>query len=259
MSVTHRIARIISAITGKKDRTAAVLLAGGVGSRMQSENGTTKQLMLLHGEPVILHTVRAFEACPYIHEIVVVSRHEEIDRVRAILTDARIRKLRCIVEGGETRLDSAARGFEAISDEVNFVAVHDVARCMVTPDMISDVVASAYETKAASAAYRVTDTVKIADRGGYVKETPDRNTLWAATTPQVFYADLYRAALCMAEKDGLRATDDNMMIEHVGHRVKLIDCGSENLKITTKADLIMAEVILRLREAKKQKKKGGKK
>ena len=258
MSVTSSITRVIRAITGKKDHTAAVLLAGGIGSRMRSEGGVTKQLMPLRGEPVIVHTARAFEKCPSIHEIVVVARREEIDRVRMLLSDARIRKLRCIVEGGETRMESAACGFNAVSEETAYVAIHDVARCMVTPDMITSVVASAYETKASSAAYRMTDTVKIANGDGYVKETPDRNTLWAATTPQVFFADLYRAAMCMAEKDGLRATDDNMMIEHVGHRVRLIDCGCENIKITTKADLIMAEVILRLRETEKQKKKGGK-
>ncbi len=259
MGVTYQLGKIIRAVTGKKRaRTAAVILAAGMGSRMQSEDGTTKQLMLLHGKPVLAHTLHAFADCPYIDDIVVVTRREEADRVRTLIDDEKIGKMYAVVVGGDTRQESAKNGFDALAPDVGYVAVHDAARCMVTPDMIADVVSEAYETKAASAACRVTDTVKKAGGDGIVLETPDRNMLWFAQTPQVFYADLYRAAVYMADKEHFSATDDNMLVEHIGHRVKLVDCGKDNFKITEKADLIMAEVILRLREseaAKKDKKK----
>ncbi len=257
MAMTNKISRALRALTGRRRYTVAILLAGGIGSRMASEDGTTKQLMILKGKPLIAYTARAFEDCADIDEIVVVARSEEVERVRLILAEEKIKKLSQIVKGGETRQESAKNGFDALGEDVDYVAVHDVARCMVTPDMISRVVAVAYEMKAASAATRVTDTVKIAGGDGIVRETPDRNLLWAAQTPQVFDADLYRAAVYMADKEGFRATDDNSMIEAIGHRVKLVDCGPENFKVTTKADLIMAEVLLRMqeREEKKPKKK----
>lgn len=253
MAITKKLSHAFRVLTRRKKHTVAILLAGGTGSRMESENGTTKQLMLLRGKPLITYAARAFENCPEIDEIVVVARREEIERIRIILADEKIKKLSKIVAGGETRQESAKRGFDALDRKTEFVAVHDVARCMVTPDMISNVVATAYVTKAASAATRVTDTVKIAGGDGIVRETPDRNTLWAAQTPQVFEADLYRAAVYMAERDRIRVTDDNSMVEYIGHRIKLIDCGPENLKITTKADLIMAEVLLRLHERENSK------
>lgn len=257
MAITNKICRAIRTLTGRNRYTVAVLLAGGIGSRMASEDGTTKQLMNLKGKPLIAYAARAFEDCDGIDEIVVVARNEEIERVRLILEEEKIKKVSQIVKGGETRQESAKNGFDALGEGVDYVAVHDAARCMVTPDMISRVLAVAYEMKAASAATRVTDTVKIAGGDGIVRETPDRNLLWAAQTPQVFDADLYRAATYMAEKEGFRATDDNSMVEAIGHRVKLVDCGPENFKITTKADLIMAEVLLRMqeREEKKPKKK----
>ena len=254
MSVTYRVNQLIRAVAGRKrGRTAAIILAGGVGSRMNHPNGMTKQMMLLAGKPILSHAVRPFEECPYIDDIVVVARREEADAVRALLSEEKISKLRCVVYGGDTRQESAKNGFDALSHDVMFVAIHDAARCMVTSSMIADVVSAAYEFKAASAACRVTDTIKRAGNDGIVLETLDRQTLWAATTPQIFYADLYRAALYMAEKEHFRATDDNMLVEHVGHRVKLIDCGPENFKITVKADLIMAEVVLRLRESEGKK------
>ncbi len=256
MGFTYKINQLIRSVTGRgRPRTAAILLAGGIGSRMNSADGTTKQLMLLRGKPLFLHTVRAFQDCSYIDDIVLVVRREEMERMRALLAEEKISKLLSIVIGGDTRQESAKNGFDALPAEIGFVAIHDVARCMVTSDMIADVVSTAYDMKAASAACRLTDTVKRAGGDGIVLETLDRNTLWLAQTPQVFLSDLYRAALYMAEKEHFKATDDNMLVEHVGHTVKLVDCGPDNFKITTQADLITAEVILRLREAEARKKK----
>ena len=249
MKKIYRICRILRFLTGKRrPYTAAILLAGGTGSRMQSVDGTTKQLMQLEDAPVLIHAARALDACPYIDDIVVVARKEELHTVDGLMHTYGICKYRKVVPGGETRQYSALAGFEATDGEkVRYVAIHDAARCMVTPDMIADVVAAAYACGGATAACRVTDTVKRATPDGYVKETLDRETLWAAQTPQVFSADLYRAAAYTAVKAGFSATDDVMLCERIGQAVKLVDCGSENFKITTAPDLLRAAQILRRR------------
>lgn len=249
MSKTYRICRMIRLISRKKrPRTAAILLAGGIGSRMGGQDGETKQLLLLAGEPVLVHTARAFERCPYIDDIIVVARREELATVRALLRADGIKKLRTVVAGGDTRQASALRGFEAIDGEKTaFVAIHDVARCLITAEQISDVVAAAYASRAASAACRVHDTVKRANSSGEVLETLDRDSIWLAQTPQVFSATLYRAAAYTAKAEGFAATDDMMLCEHIGQTVKLIDCGPDNFKLTTKEDLPRATAVLEQR------------
>jgi 2-C-methyl-D-erythritol 4-phosphate cytidylyltransferase len=255
MSKTFHACRALRWLTGRKTpHTTAILLAGGSGVRM-GEGGVTKQMLLLGGTPVVLHTLRAFESCPYIHEIVLVAKRDELDAMRALCEVFAVKKLRAIVAGGSTRQLSALAGFEAIDGKkTKYVAIHDVARCLVTPDMIADVVATAYAEKAAIAACRVTDTVKRAGAGGYIAKTEDRDTLWCAQTPQVFSADLYCAAAYTAMQAKFAATDDAMLCERIGQRVKLVDCGRENIKLTTPADIPAAEAILAARRAKEEEK-----
>lgn len=253
MKKTYRLNRLLRFLTGKRrPHTTAILLAGGNGSRMQSADGTTKQMMRLRGVPVIVHTARAFEECPYIDDIVIVARREEIHTVEELMKEYGIRKFRRAVSGKETRQLSALAGFEAIdTKKTKYVAIHDVARCLVTPGMIADVVTAAHATRAASAASRVVDTVKRANSDGFVLETLDRETLWLAATPQVFSEALYRAAAYTAVHAGFTATDDMMLCERIGQAVKLVDCGGENFKITTRPDILRAEAVLAAREEEK--------
>lgn len=254
MSKTFHACRVLRWLSGRRmPHTTAILLAGGSGTRMGSD--VTKQMLLLDGTPVVVHTLRAFESCPYIHEIVLVSKKEELSAMRALCDVFAFKKIRAIVAGGSTRQLSALAGFEAIDGEkTKYVAIHDVARCLVTPDMIADVVATAYAEKAAIAASRVYDTVKRVGTGGYIAKTEDRDALWCAQTPQVFSADLYRAAAYTAMQAKFNATDDAMLCERIGQRVKLVDCGRENIKLTTPADIPAAEAILAARRAKEEKK-----
>ena len=246
MKKTYRICRVIRMLARKKrPRTAAIILAAGVGSRMQSRDGRTKQTMTVCGLPLVVHTVRAFDRCPYIDDIILVCRREERALLEAWMREYGIRKFRRSVVGGSTRQMSAIAGFEAIDGErVRFVAIHDAARCLITSDMIADVVSAAYAHRAASAATRVHDTVKRANGAGDVLGTVDRRDLWLAQTPQVFSADLYRAAAYTAAQAGFAATDDMMLCERIGQTVRLIDCGEENFKITTPTDLARAEFVL---------------
>ncbi len=252
MSKTYQICRVFRALCRKKrPRTAAIILAGGVGSRMKNE-GVTKQLMLLSGVPLLVHTVRAFQDCPYIDDIILVCRREEMQTVHDLMAIYGMKKCRRVVPGGATRQLSAIAGFEAIDGKkTKYVAIHDAARCLVTSAQIADVVSTAYATRAASAACRVIDTVKRANTAGFVTETMDRDTLWLAQTPQVFSTTLYRAAAYTAMQAKFVATDDMMLCERIGQTVKLIDCGNENFKVTEPGDILRAECILKMREEEK--------
>lgn len=239
---------------GKHPYTSAVILAGGIGSRMavsdkqkQEAGAVTKQFFSLGGEPVILRTVRMFEECPVIDEIVLVIREEERALYAPMLSRAEITKVKKIVAGGETRQDSAYQGLLAVDRDCAFIAIHDGARPLITPEQITAVAREAYRIGAAAAASRVKDTVKITEGAGYVKETPNREQVWAASTPQIFKVEEYRASVYLGREKKLSVTDDCGLVEAVGFPVKLVDIGYQNLKITTREDLYFADAILKMR------------
>ena len=134
----------------------------------------------------------------------------------------------------------------AIGHHVKYVAIHDGARCLVTTDMIKRVLRAAYKHRAASAATTVTDTVKLANKRGFIEKTIDRRYVYLAQTPQVFHVDLYHAALALGKTT--LATDDNQLMEDLGVAVKLVNCGPENMKITTPEDIGRAKDILARRK-----------
>ena len=242
------LVRTLSRTANKPHFTSAIIAAAGIGTRMGCESGTTKQQITLCGMPIIVRTLKAFEESEYINEIIVVAREDEIPLYEKYTADYALTKITAVVSGGETRQDSVLRGFEAISDKSDFVAIHDGARCLITAEKINSVLTEAFRCGAATAATHVTDTVKRANSKNYITETIDRRELWLAQTPQIFKTELYRAAAYVAKDEGFTATDDNTLAEHVGFDVKLVDCGTDNIKITTQADLAIAEVILRNRK-----------
>ena len=255
----NKITGVLRAISGSehpKAFTSAIIVAAGLSERF---GGTlTKQMTLLCGTPVLIHTLTAYQQAETIHEIIVVARPDEIEAWKTLCSRHGITKLTKIVEGGATRQESVLCGFEAISPRAKFVAIADGARCLTTPEQINSVCRAAYRYDAATAAHRSTDTVKIADRKGFIDTTADRNTVWLAQTPQVFKTNLYRAAAYTALKKGYTATDDNSLIEAVSGAVRLVECGAQNIKITTQEDMALAAGILtaRAREAKQNDKKG---
>ncbi len=240
------------AAQGKHSFTSAVILAAGMGRRMQQDmpkEAPTKQFLMLEGEPVILHTIRMFDTCSVIDEIILVVREEEKALYPPLLTRGAVKKAVKIVAGGETRQDSAFAGLQAVHEDCAFVAIHDGARPLITPAQITMVAEEAYRVGAAAAASHVKDTIKEADGAGFVRHTPDRSALWMAATPQIFKVEEYRAAVYMGKKKNLAVTDDCALVEDVGFPVKLVDCGWQNLKITTKEDLYFAQAVLLLRAA----------
>ena len=225
--------------------TAAVIVAAGQSTRMK---GVSKQFLELEGIPVLAHTLRAFQRSRFIDQIVVVARAEDRERVEQLRRQFRITKLTAVVEGGATRAQSVRRGVAAIHKSMRFVAIHDGARCLVTPEMIRQVLRAAYRYNAASAAASVTDTVKLATRRGFIEKTVDRDRVFLASTPQAFHVDLYHAATTLAA--GKDFTDDNQLMEHARIPVKLVDVGADNIKITTPEDIGRAEDILARRRRK---------
>jgi 2-C-methyl-D-erythritol 4-phosphate cytidylyltransferase len=143
-------------------------------------------------------------------------------------------------------------GLEAIDPKSEFIAIHDSARCLVTEDIIENVIKRAYETGAAAAAEKAVDTVKYGSENGIIEKTIDRNHVWLMKTPQVFLANMYRAGVYSAARDGASVTDDCMLVERIGFKVHAVDCGHENIKLTYATDKIIAEAILTARaEAEK--------
>ncbi len=248
---------IVHALSGsKRPKTTALILAGGSGTRLGAD--TTKQQVEICGKSVIAHTLLAFEECLYIDEIVVAAKKEEIPLYREIIKKYNIKKLKYVTEGGEDRQESALRAFDKISDDTKFIAIHDAARCLITPEQIRDVTVTAYEVGAAIAASRAKDTVKIVE-SDRIKETPDRDKVWLACTPQVIRADVYRACAYTAKKESFKGTDDASLLERLGFDVAPVNIGDENIKITTQTDLLFAELILKRRAKEKVQASAGSK
>ena len=202
-----------------------------------------KHLLQICGETVISHTVRAFVESGLVDSIIVVTASEDMESVGNELM-AFNRPIR-LVTGGATRAESAAIGFAAIDDDVSHVAIHDAARCLVTPEIIDSVIGAAIENGAATAGTRVHDTVKRID-GDTITDTVCRDNLYLAHTPQAFSREVYATALARATSlDGI--TDDNALIEGIGGRIIALDTGSSNIKITTREDLDYAEFVLKKR------------
>lgn len=233
---------------------SAVIVAGGSGSRM-GNMPQTKQLTEIDGIPVVVRTLLAFQKCTQIDEIIAVGREDELPLYEDFKKRYGITKLVRAVAGGDTRRESVLKGAAVISDASEYIAIHDGARCLITPEMIYRVLKKACACGAAAAAERMTDTVKRCDENGFVTATLDRSELWRAQTPQAFKTSLYLASAYTAKAEGFEATDDCMLAEHLGFRVGIVDCGRENMKITTREDLIIAEAILtarRIREAERE-------
>ena len=253
-----KIINLFRAANGTSDKhfTSAIIAAAGLSTRF----GESKQAVSILDVPVLIHTLRAYDAADCIDEIIIVTKKEDIELWQKQCELFSIKKVTKIIEGGATRQDSVLNGFETINDKAKFVAIADGARCLTTPININDVCFAAYKHKAATAAHQATDTVKIARSGRFIESSPDRSTVWLAQTPQVFKVNLYRAAAYTALKENVNVTDDNSLVEFIGHPIYLVECGAQNIKITTKDDVIIAESILKQRKdeaIEKERKKLG--
>ncbi len=216
----------------------AVLVAAGSASRM---GGIDKVMAPLGGTPMIVRTARAFQDCEAIKEIVIVTRQDLILPITGLCQG--MDKVKAVVVGGGSRQESVWLGLNALSKGVELAAVHDGARPLVSGALIDRVVRAAHSYGAAAPAIPVKDTIKV-EQGGMIASTPDRSTLRAVQTPQVFDFDLLRGALQKAEKDGAAVTDDCSAVERLGMNIRLVEGEERNLKVTTPLDLKIAEMLL---------------
>ena len=222
----------------------AIVAAAGSSTRM---GGKDKIMLPLREEPVILHTLRALECCPYIQEIIIVTREELIVPLSRLCTDYFLSKVSKVILGGDTRTQSVRLGVIEASDKAELIAIQDGARPLVTQEVLEEAILTAARCGAAAPAIPVKDTIKRAENG-IVTQTPDRSALFAVQTPQVFEADLIRAALHQAVEANVPLTDDCSAVERLGMKVTLTRGSEENIKITTPADLAVAEALLQWRE-----------
>ncbi len=217
---------------------AAVIVAAGSASRM---GGIDKVMAQLDGEPMIVRTVRTFQNCDAIREIVIVTREDLVVPIGELCRG--FDKVQAVMIGGSSRQESVEMGLAALSSKAKLAAIHDGARPLISWQVIDRVVRAAHTYGAAAPAVPVKDTIKVV-AGGIVSSTPDRSTLQAVQTPQVFDVDLLRGALQKARQENAQLTDDCSAVERMGMSVKIVEGDEKNLKVTTPMDLKIAQMLL---------------
>ena len=232
----------------KRPYCAALVAAAGSSIRM---GGVNKLLQPLDGVPVLVRTLDALQRAQDVDEIIVATRESDLMEIADLCRTYGITKCKKVVRGGESRVHSVMLAAMEADKKVELLAVQDGARPLVTPELIDEVIAKAGSCGAAAPAVPVKDTVKVIGEGGAVAQTLDRSALRAVQTPQVFTADLLKAALQSVLDQGIDVTDDCGAVERLGKTVYLIDGDETNLKITTPGDIVIAEAILRAREEQK--------
>jgi len=236
-----------------------IVPAAGLGTRMAPPSDTktkkrspSKQFKELAGIPILVHTLRKFAASPEVYEIIVALRKNEISGFRTQVEKQFpeiLNKRLQIVEGGEHRQDSVANALAAVAAEADdLVLVHDAVRPLVTPQIVAEVIEAAHKYGAAIAGLPAVDTVKQVDRtaeGAVIKATIPRASIVMAQTPQGFRYGLLKKAFDDATGDGFVGTDEASLIERAGHPVAVVMGSPKNLKITTPADMELAEFYLK--------------
>ena len=215
--------------------------AAGSGSRMKA--GKNKLLIELEGESLIYWTLKSVFAASFVSWVGVIGqpndKQELLNSVKEF--SSRIQW----INGGATRQESVFNGLNSLPATAEKVLIHDGARCLIDPNLINKCSLELEENEAVILATKVTDTIKIVDNNGYIKETPDRKNLWAAQTPQGFLVNKLREAHVMAIDKNWTVTDDASLFEILNWRVKIIEGKTSNIKITTPLDLKIAKLFLK--------------
>lgn len=231
-----------------REKHTAIVLAAGKGTRMQSQ--TAKQYLLIKEKPVLYYSLKAFEDCPFIDEVILVTAEKEKEYCRReIVEKYGFLKVKQLISGGSERYESVYHGLLAVKD-CAYVYIHDGARPFVTQEMLERLRADVKEYRACVAGIPVKDTIKISDENGFIADTPNRAFVWQIQTPQVFAYELICSAYQklfadLIEGKTVQVTDDAMVVEYASDtRVKLTEGSYSNFKITTPEDLILADALV---------------
>lgn len=200
----------------------------------------SKLLLKINGKTVLERSVNVFLNISDVDEVIVVAREKDIPAFSDILADERV----SFVVGGDTRQQSVMNAVDVI-DDCELIIIHDGARPLIKSEDIENTIRAAKENKAAAVGVFVKDTVKVVDKNGFVVSTPDRSTLFAIQTPQIFDFELYRNAAQNAREKGLDFTDDCQLVESFNQKVKTVVGSYSNIKITTPDDIVLAENLLK--------------
>ena len=200
----------------------------------------SKLLLKINGKTVLERSVNAFLNISDVDEVIVVAREKDIPAFSDILTDERV----SFVVGGDTRQQSVMNAVDVI-DDCELIIIHDGARPLIKSVDIENTIRAAKENKAAAVGTFVKDTVKVVDKNGFVVSTPDRSTLFAVQTPQIFDFELYRNAAQNAREKGFDFTDDCQLVESFNQKVETVVGSYSNIKITTPDDIVLAENLLK--------------
>ncbi len=227
----------------------AILGAGGSGTRMK--NAVNKSFILLRGKPIIAYSLQLFQETEEISDITVVINKDCMSQLVEVINRYRISKVKEIVEGGKERQDSIYNGIQSIvrhfPSEKDIVLVHNAANPLVTKEIVSECIRAAQLHRSAVAAYRIKDTVRRVGEDGKSIETLKRSELWGMQTPQCIEWGLFWHAHEKAKKESFMGTDDVQLTERMGIFPQMVDCGYENIKVTTPEDISIAEKILEKR------------
>lgn len=225
-------------------RVSAIITAGGLGRRFG--DGMPKQFLELAGKPVLSHSVQAFSSSSLVQEIVLVVPEDWVSYTETeIVAKSGFGKVSRVLPGGPERQKSVENGFNSLGLTPDIVAVHDGVRPFVSLEIIEEVIREAAECGGALAAVPSSDTLKRASASQFVEDTVPRESHWLAQTPQAFRREVLKKAYEKASEDGFLATDESLLVERTGARVKLVMGSPYNIKITTRDDLKLGELILR--------------
>ena len=222
---------------------SAIIVAAGRSRRA----GFDKIVAKIAGKPVLVHAVNAFEGAPSVDEIIIVTRVDRLQELKGLLGGCT--KVKNVIAGGEHRQDSVKAGLAAVDQGSRYVAVHDAARPLVTPEQIESVFVAARDHGAASLAEPITDTLKRVDAELRVIESVDRRQLYGMQTPQIFERDLLDEAYRAVFAGGLQITDEVSAVEQLGKTVRLVANAEPNFKITFERDLPVADFVMRARQS----------
>lgn len=236
--------RNLASANGARGLVSVVIAAAGKGLRMGLEKN--KQYIGLLGKPVLARTIQKFEDSTLVDEIIVVANEDELELCREeVLEKYKYRKVKAITAGGRTRQQSVYKGLCQVSPGCNIVLIHDGARPFIDLKSIERCIEAVQEHGAAVVAVPAKDSIKRAGPDGFVEETVERNGLWSIQTPQGFRYELIMDAHRKAEQAGFDGTDDAVLAERAGHKVMLVMGSYNNIKLTTKEDLMIADFICR--------------
>ena len=223
-------------------RNCAIILAGGKGRRMGE--AINKQYLNIKGHPILYYTLKAFSQSNCIDDIIVVVAEDEMDYCKEeIIKKYNFLKVKDVVIGGKERQDSVLKGLKAASD-CEIVLIHDGARPFINQAIISDAICYANLYGATACGVQPKDTIKIKDSSGFSLEAPKREMLFCVQTPQAFKYDLILDCHKKIYKEGIKVTDDTMVVEHYGNKVYLYEGSYDNIKVTTPEDLELGRQIL---------------